>query len=160
MYGATGSTNLAQITDYLARNVLLHNGLLLAGMALLLVGFGFKIAAVPFHLWTPDVYQGSPSPITGFMAAVAKTGGFAALLRVFVFVVPDIAGGLAANHLGPGGDHAAVRCDRRCSPARRQTDARVLVDQPRRDSCCSVSTWGRNEGSRDPSTTSSPIRSS
>ena len=84
VYGATGSTNLPQITDYLARNVLLHNGLLLAGMALLLVGFGFKVAAVPFHLWTPDVYQGSPSPATGFMAAVAKAGGFAALLRVFV----------------------------------------------------------------------------
>jgi NADH-quinone oxidoreductase subunit N len=84
VYGATGSTNLPQIADYLSRNVLLHNGLLLAGMALLLVGFGFKIAAVPFHLWTPDVYQGSPSPATGFMAAVAKAGGFAALLRVFV----------------------------------------------------------------------------
>ncbi len=84
VYGATGSTNLAQIADFLARNVLLHNGLLLAGMALLLVGFGFKVAAVPFHLWTPDVYQGSPSPATGFMAAVAKAGGFAALLRVFV----------------------------------------------------------------------------
>jgi NADH-quinone oxidoreductase subunit N len=84
VYGATGSTNLPQIADYLARNVLLHNQLLLAGMALLLVGFGFKVAAVPFHLWTPDVYQGSPSPATGFMAAVAKAGGFAALLRVFV----------------------------------------------------------------------------
>jgi NADH-quinone oxidoreductase subunit N len=84
VYGATGTTNLPQIADYLARNVLLHNGLLLAGMALLLVGFGFKVAAVPFHLWTPDVYQGAPSPATGFMAAVAKAGGFAALLRVFV----------------------------------------------------------------------------
>ena len=83
-YGATGSTNLSQIADYLARNILLHNGLLLAGMVLLLAGFGFKIAAVPFHLWTPDVYQGAPSPVTGFMAAVAKAGGFAALLRVFV----------------------------------------------------------------------------
>jgi NADH-quinone oxidoreductase subunit N len=90
VYGAVGSTNLAQITDYLAHNVLLHNGLLLAGVALLLVGFGFKIAAVPFHLWTPDVYQGSPSPITGFMAAVAKTGGFAALLRVFVSSFPTV----------------------------------------------------------------------
>jgi NADH-quinone oxidoreductase subunit N len=84
VYGATGSTNLGQIASFLAHNILLHNGLLLAGMALLLVGFGFKVAAVPFHLWTPDVYQGSPSPVTGFMAAVAKTGGFAALLRVFV----------------------------------------------------------------------------
>jgi NADH-quinone oxidoreductase subunit N len=90
VYGATGSTNLAQITDYLGRNILLHNGLLLAGIALLLVGFGFKIATVPFHLWTPDVYQGSPSPITGFMAAVAKTGGFAALLRVFVSSFPTL----------------------------------------------------------------------
>ncbi|HTT87064.1 MAG TPA: NADH-quinone oxidoreductase subunit N, partial [Acidimicrobiales bacterium] len=84
VYGATGSSNLPQIADYLARNVLLHNGLLLAGVALLLSGFGFKVAAVPFHLWTPDVYQGAPSPATGFMAAIAKAGGFAALLRVFV----------------------------------------------------------------------------
>jgi NADH-quinone oxidoreductase subunit N len=90
VYGATGSTNLDQIADYLARNILLHNGLLLAGIALLLVGFGFKIAAVPFHLWTPDVYQGSPSPVTGFMAAVAKTGGFAALLRVFISSFPTV----------------------------------------------------------------------
>jgi len=90
VYGATGTTNLAQIADYLARNVLLHNGLLLAGMALLLAGFGFKIAAVPFHLWTPDVYQGAPSPVTGFMAAVAKAGGFAALLRVFVSSFADL----------------------------------------------------------------------
>jgi NADH-quinone oxidoreductase subunit N len=84
VYGATGTSNLPQIADYLSRNILLHNGLLLAGMALLLVGFLFKVAAVPFHLWTPDVYQGSPSPVTGFMAAIAKAGGFAALLRVFV----------------------------------------------------------------------------
>ena len=84
VYGATGTTNLPQIADFLAKNVMLHNGLLLGGMALLLVGFGFKVAAVPFHLWTPDVYQGAPSPVTGFMAAVAKAGGFAALLRVFI----------------------------------------------------------------------------
>jgi len=83
-YGATGSTNLTQIADFLSHNTVVSNGVLLAGLALLLVGFSFKIAAVPFHMWTPDVYQGSPSPITGFMAAVAKAGGFAALLRVFV----------------------------------------------------------------------------
>jgi NADH-quinone oxidoreductase subunit N len=84
VYGATGSTNLPQIADYLANNVVASNGVLLAGIALLLVGFGFKVAAVPFHMWTPDVYQGSPSPVTGFMAAIAKAGAFAALLRVFV----------------------------------------------------------------------------
>jgi NADH-quinone oxidoreductase subunit N len=83
-YGATGSTNLGQIADYLSRNVTFGNGVLLAGLALLVVGFGFKIAAVPFHMWTPDVYQGSPTPVTGFMASVAKVGGFAALLRVLM----------------------------------------------------------------------------
>ena len=83
-YGATGTTNLAQIADFLAHNVVVHDGVLLAGMSLLLVGFAFKVAAVPFHMWTPDVYQGAPSPVTGFMAAVAKAGGFAAFLRVFI----------------------------------------------------------------------------
>jgi NADH-quinone oxidoreductase subunit N len=81
-YGATGSTNLTQIADFLSKNVVLTNGLLLAGLALMLVGFSFKVAAVPFHMWTPDVYEGAPSPITGFMAAVAKAGAFAAMLRV------------------------------------------------------------------------------
>ena len=81
-YGATGSTNLTQISDFLSKNVVLTNGLLLAGLSLMLVGFAFKVAAVPFHMWTPDVYQGAPSPVTGFMAAVAKAGAFAAMLRV------------------------------------------------------------------------------
>ncbi len=81
-YGATGSTNLTQISDFLSKNVVLSNGLLLAGLSLMLVGFAFKVAAVPFHMWTPDVYQGAPSPVTGFMAAVAKAGAFAAMLRV------------------------------------------------------------------------------
>jgi len=81
-YGATGSTNLTQIADFLSKNLLLTNGLLLAGLALMLVGFAFKVAAVPFHMWTPDVYEGAPTPVTGFMAAVAKAGAFAALLRV------------------------------------------------------------------------------
>lgn len=89
-YGATGTTNLPQIADYLSRNVIVHNGVLLGGLALLLVGFGFKIAAVPFHMWSPDVYEGSPSPVAGFMAAVAKSGAFAALLRVFVTSFPTV----------------------------------------------------------------------
>jgi NADH-quinone oxidoreductase subunit N len=83
-YGATGSTNLTQIADFLSKNVVLSNGLLLAGLALMIVGFAFKVAAVPFHMWTPDVYQGAPSPVTGFMAAVAKAGAFAAMLRVLL----------------------------------------------------------------------------
>ncbi len=83
VYGATGTTNLAGITQYLARNVATSTGVLMAGMVLLIVGFGFKVAAVPFHTWTPDVYQGSPTPATAFMAGASKAAGFAALLRVF-----------------------------------------------------------------------------
>ena len=84
VYGAVGTTNLTGISTYLGDRVIFGNSLLVGGMVLLLVGLGFKVAAVPFHMWTPDVYQGAPSPITGFMAATAKAAGFAALLRVFV----------------------------------------------------------------------------
>ncbi len=84
VYGATGSTNLATIKQYLATTVLADDALLLGGLGLLLVGFGFKIAAVPFHAWTPDVYQGSPSPVVAFMASAVKVAAFAALMRVFV----------------------------------------------------------------------------
>ena len=81
-YGATGSTQFNDIAAFLAANSIGSNGVLLAGMGLLIVGLGFKVAAVPFHFWTPDVYQGSPTPFTGYMAAVAKAAGFAGLLRV------------------------------------------------------------------------------
>jgi NADH-quinone oxidoreductase subunit N len=84
VYGATGSTNLGAIADFLDTNVLTEDGLLLGGFALLLVGLGFKVAAVPFHVWTPDVYQGAPTPVTAFMASASKAAGFAGLLRVFV----------------------------------------------------------------------------
>lgn len=89
-YGATGSTNLrvivASLGDVNQRGLTpqLEASLLLAGMALLLVGFAFKVSAVPFHFWTPDVYQGAPTPVTAFMASVVKVSAFAALLRVFV----------------------------------------------------------------------------
>ncbi len=84
VYGATGSTNLSAISYFLSANVLLHPGLLYAGGALLLIGFAFKVAAVPFHLWSPDVYEGAPTPVTGVMAANVKVGAFAALLRVLI----------------------------------------------------------------------------
>jgi NADH-quinone oxidoreductase subunit N len=85
-YGATGSTNMGQIFNFLGSTQLEDKGLLFTGMALLLVGFGFKVAAVPFHMWTPDVYQGAPTPITGFMASASKAAAFAALLRVISIV--------------------------------------------------------------------------
>jgi NADH-quinone oxidoreductase subunit N len=84
VYGATGSANLTSISYFLGSNVLLRPALLYAGGALLLVGFAFKIAAVPFHLWSPDVYEGAPTPVTGFMASIVKVGAFAALVRVLI----------------------------------------------------------------------------
>jgi NADH-quinone oxidoreductase subunit N len=84
VYGATGSTNFGRIASFLAVNNLENRGLLLAGFAMLLVGLGFKISAVPFHVWTPDVYQGAPTPVTAFMASASKAAAFAAVLRVFV----------------------------------------------------------------------------
>lgn len=83
MYGALGTTDLTRIAQSLAQTG--ASPLVLIGAGLLLVGLGFKVAAVPFHMWTPDVYEGAPTPITGFMSVGAKAAGFAALLRVFVY---------------------------------------------------------------------------
>jgi NADH-quinone oxidoreductase subunit N len=88
VYGATGTTSLTGISQFLSANTLFDSGTLLAGMALLLVGLGFKVAAVPFHTWVPDVYQGAPTPVTSFMASATKAAGFAALLRVFGVAFP------------------------------------------------------------------------
>lgn len=82
IYGATGSTNLVRISQQIVSLGLGTHVMLKVGTALLLVGFGFKVAAVPFHMWTPDVYDGAPTPVTGFMAAAVKAAGFAALVRV------------------------------------------------------------------------------
>lgn len=84
VYGATGSTQFADMATFLANNHLSSDGVLLAGMGMLIVGLGFKVAAVPFHTWSPDVYEGSPTPFTGFMAAVAKAAGFAGLIRILM----------------------------------------------------------------------------
>jgi NADH-quinone oxidoreductase subunit N len=84
-YGATGSTNLTAIVNSAANG---NNALLMAGAAFLLVGFGFKVAAVPFHMWTPDVYEGAPTSVTAFMSVGAKVAGFAALLRIFLTAFP------------------------------------------------------------------------
>jgi len=84
IYGATGTTNLSLIGVQVATLGVGHLPLLLIGVGLLLVGFGFKVAAVPFHMWAPDVYDGAPTPITGFMATGVKAAAFAALFRVVV----------------------------------------------------------------------------
>jgi NADH-quinone oxidoreductase subunit N len=93
-FGATATTSLAGIVQ--AVNAGSANLTLLSiGAALILIGLGFKVAAVPFHMWTPDVYQGAPSAVTAFMSVGAKAGGFAALLRVFVSALPELAADLS-----------------------------------------------------------------
>ncbi len=86
LYG--GTTNITQIANRLHEAQ--YPPLLFAGAAMMLVGFGFKVATAPFHVWTPDVYEGAPTPVTAFMAAGPKAAGFASFLRVFVFGFPFV----------------------------------------------------------------------
>lgn len=90
LYGASGTTNVSGMGRAFAGQVLTggDDAMLLAGVALLLVGLAFKVAAVPFHFWTPDVYQGAPTPVTSFMASVGKIAAFAAMLRVLTVALP------------------------------------------------------------------------
>ena len=89
VFGATGTTSIMGVFASASTGT---SGLLLTiGAALILVGFGFKVAVVPFHMWTPDVYHGAPSAVTAFMSSGAKIAGFAALLRVFATAFPSLA---------------------------------------------------------------------
>ncbi|MFZ5880008.1 MAG: NADH-quinone oxidoreductase subunit N [Chloroflexota bacterium] len=92
VFGATGSTSLGGIVAAATDGG--ETLLLSIGAALILVGFGFKVAAVPFHMWTPDVYQGAPTAVTAFMSSGAKIAGFAALLRVFSLAFPALSADL------------------------------------------------------------------
>jgi NADH-quinone oxidoreductase subunit N len=84
LYGATGSTNLGRLGQALATPGATRDPLILAGLALLLVGFGFKMSAAPFHQWAPDVYEGAPTTVAALIATGSKAAAFAALLRVLV----------------------------------------------------------------------------
>ena len=86
VYGATGTTNIGRVSTAISSNVMVagKESLLLVGVGLLVVGLAFKVAAVPFQVWTPDVYEGSPSPVTAFMASAGKIAAFGAMLRVLV----------------------------------------------------------------------------
>jgi NADH-quinone oxidoreductase subunit N len=90
IYGATGTIRLEAIRTALASDMR-SNPYLLLGIGLMLIGFGFKVAAVPFHMWTPDAYEGAPTPVTAFMAVGVKLAAFAGFMRVFMV------------HLGPVG---------------------------------------------------------
>ena len=97
IYGATGSTNITEIAARVGNAN--FPALLLVGGAMMVIGFGFKVATAPFHIWTPDVYEGAPTPITGFMAAGPKAAAFASFLRVFVLGFPLVAGVQASGYL-------------------------------------------------------------
>ena len=83
-YGVTGSTRLEAVGAFLSAQALSDNPMILIALGLLLVGFGFKISAVPFHMWTPDAYEGAPAIVTGFMSTGVKVAAFAAFTRVFL----------------------------------------------------------------------------
>ncbi len=87
-YGATGSINLRKIAEAVATGKVASPLLLTIGAGLLIIGFGFKVASVPFHMWTPDVYEGAPTSVTAFMIAGTKAAAFAAFLRILMTALP------------------------------------------------------------------------
>ena len=88
VYGATGELGFGAIADSISSQSLGDDPLLLAGLAMLIAGLGFKASVAPFHMWTPDVYQGAPTPVTAFMSAATKTAAFVAIYRVLVTAFP------------------------------------------------------------------------
>ncbi|MCZ6513107.1 MAG: NADH-quinone oxidoreductase subunit N [Nitrospinae bacterium] len=91
LYGTTGTTKLAGIAEAISSGQVLSRPMMLMGIVLLVLGFGFKVASVPFHMWAPDVYQGAPTPVTAFMAVGPKAAAFAAFFRVFTEALPEMA---------------------------------------------------------------------
>jgi NADH-quinone oxidoreductase subunit N len=90
LFGATGSTSLSAIGDQLRGTSFTDEPLVIAAMALIAAGLAFKASAAPFHMWTPDVYEGAPTTVTAFMSTATKAAAFAAFLRIFSGVMPDL----------------------------------------------------------------------
>jgi NADH-quinone oxidoreductase subunit N len=90
LFGATGTTNLSEIGEALRGTSFTDEPLVIAAMALIVGGLAFKASAAPFHMWTPDVYEGAPTTVTAFMATATKAAAFAAFLRIFSGVMPDL----------------------------------------------------------------------
>ena len=148
-----GTTNIAEIASRI--NEAQYPALLFAGAAMMLVGFGFKIATAPFHIWTPDVYEGAPTPVTAFMAAGPKAAGFASFIRVFVFGLPFVvsatrassgesSSGLGRNARGDGDSHDDAWQRRRDRAEQREAHAGLFVDCARR--LCAGRLYRRGSG--------------
>ncbi|MBU8932997.1 MAG: NADH-quinone oxidoreductase subunit N [candidate division Zixibacteria bacterium] len=91
IYGASGTTELRRLVADFSFIMSRHSTYVYAGAAMILVGFGFKVAAVPFHSWVPDVYEGAPTPVTAFFSVAPKAAGFAVMLRIFLFGLEELA---------------------------------------------------------------------
>ena len=130
-YGAAGTTSIGAIATALAGQTG-SQALALLAFALLAVGFGFKVSAAPFHMWTPDVYQGAPTPITAFMSAATKAAAFLALVRVLdvAFQPLTVDWTPVIWVLAAGLDHRGKRAGHRAD--RHQADARLLQRRARR----------------------------
>ena len=98
LYGGTGTFYLADLAKIIKASGM--NALTYMGLGLLVVGFGFKVSLAPFHMWTPDVYEGAPTSITAFMSVGTKAAAFAAFLRVFMEVFPSVRSGLGYASVG------------------------------------------------------------
>ena len=90
IYGSTGSTKLAIISKVISEGQIISEPLMIMGVVLLIIGFSFKVAAVPFHMWAPDVYQGAPTPVTAFMAVGPKAASLAAFYRIMTEAMPGL----------------------------------------------------------------------
>jgi len=90
IYGSTGSTKLAIISKVISGSQIISEPLMIMGVVLLIIGFSFKVAAVPFHMWAPDVYQGAPTPVTAFMAVGPKAASLAAFYRIMTEAMPGL----------------------------------------------------------------------
>ena len=143
VYGVTGAMYLDRVAAGLRTVPGDLKPVAAAGIVLVIAGFGFKIAAVPFHFWAPDVYQGAPLPVAAFLSVVSKAGGFAGLTLVLTVGFWPL-----RQHVGPAdgrarGGHDDAGKPRRPAPARRRTPAGLVVGRPVRATC-----WPRSPAAR------------
>ena len=132
LYGGTGSTDFAGIAAGIAHKGVLGDPLILIGIAMAAVGLAFKTSIAPFHQWTPDVYEGAPTPITAFMAVATKAAAFAVFLRFFDVALGPQVERVAAGAGGAGGDLDRRRQRRRARPGLAEAAARLLRRRPGR----------------------------